>query len=127
MKANARIQVKPMNQTEAAYARGVLEPARLAGELVWWAFEAMKFRLADNTHYTPDFVVLRADGEVEAHEIKATWSHGGAGFTDDARVKVKVAASLFPWIRFKVARPEGRKHARVWKFEEIQAREIGMA
>ena len=55
--------------------------------------EAVKLRLADKTFYTPDFVVIRADGGIELHEVKGHWE-------DDARVKIKVAATQHPWFRF---------------------------
>lgn len=84
-----------MNKTEAAYA-AKLEGERLAGEVLWYAFEAIKLRLANNTFYTPDFAVLKADGSLEMHEVKGFWQ-------DDARVKIKVAASLHPF-RFVAVR-----------------------
>jgi hypothetical protein len=78
-----------MNRTEAAYAQR-LELQRQAGEVVWFKFEAVKLRLADATFYTPDFAVMLADGVMEMHEVKGFWE-------DDARVKIKVAASLYPF------------------------------
>lgn len=90
-----------MNKTEAAYAAH-LELRKLAGEVAWYGFEAVKLRLADRTFYTPDFMVMLSDGLIEFHETKATWSTGKAGFKDDARVKVKVAAKQFPMFRFVV-------------------------
>lgn len=82
--------VAGMNKTEAAYAEHLLLRQH-AGEVVWFAFEAVKLRLADKTFYTPDFAVMLADGTIEQHEVK--------GFMyDDAAVKIKVAASLYPFV-----------------------------
>ena len=78
-----------MNKTEAAYA-DELEMRRMAGEVAWYKFEAIKLRLAGKTFYTPDFVVVLADGEMQFHEVKGFWR-------DDARVKIKVAAEQFPF------------------------------
>ena len=79
-----------MNKTEAAYAAH-LQLRQQAGEIAWFAFEAVKLRLADKTFYTPDFAVMLADGTIEQHEVK--------GFMyDDAAVKIKVAASLYPFV-----------------------------
>lgn len=78
-----------MNKTEAAYAAR-LESLKLAGEIADYRFECLKLRLADNTFYTPDFMVLRPDGAFEVHEVKGHWE-------DDARVKIKVAAAQFPF------------------------------
>ncbi|AOA59860.1 hypothetical protein [Acinetobacter larvae] len=83
-----RLKQGVMNQTERKYA-GHLESLKIAGEILYYAFDSMKFRLADKTFYSPDFIVLRSSGELEAHEVKGHWE-------DDARVKIKVAASMHP-------------------------------
>lgn len=93
--ALGRLKAGAMNKTEAAYAHhlGLL---KFAGSVLWYRFEGLKFRLADATFYTPDFAVMRADGTLECHEVKGHW-------TDDARVKIKVAAEMYP-IRFIAVR-----------------------
>src|SRR4029077_19801939 len=68
-----------MNRTERRYSQH-LEILRAAGEVRWWAFEAIKLRLARRTWYTPDFLVELPDGELTVHEVKGHWE-------DDARVK----------------------------------------
>lgn len=78
-----------MNKTERRYA-DLLEARRLGGELAYWFFGAVKLKLAEKTYYTPDFMVVLASGEVEFHEVKGFWR-------DDARVKIKVAARMFPF------------------------------
>lgn len=88
MQALGRLPKGQMNQTEAAYAAH-LEARKQAGEVQGYWFEAWKLRLADSTFYSPDFIVLLADGQLQAHEVKGFW-------TDDARVKIKVAAALHP-------------------------------
>ena len=100
IRALGRMKAGVMNATEAEYAR-VLEADKAAGLVAWWAFEPFKFRLADNTFYTPDFGVMLINGELQAHEVKGFW-------TDDARVKIKVAASLFP-IQFYALRKQPKK------------------
>ena len=37
--------------------------------LLWYRFEGVKLRLADNTFYTPDFAVMSAAGTMEMHEV----------------------------------------------------------
>lgn len=78
-----------MNKTESAYSR-VLEMRKAAGEVLWYKFEGLKFRLADNTFYTPDFAVMLVGGQIELHEVKGFW-------TDDARAKTKIAADMYPF------------------------------
>lgn len=90
-----------MNKTEAAWCAR-LEVARLAGEVLEYRFEAMKLRLANNTFYTPDFMVILADTTIRFDEVKGFWR-------DDARVKIKVAAEQFPWFRFQaVSKDKGQ-------------------
>lgn len=67
-----------------------MEPLRLAGEVEAWDYEALKFRLADNTYYTPDFVVYRSDGLVELVDVK-----GSGGWEQATRVKFKACAERF--------------------------------
>lgn len=99
-----------MNRTEQAYAE-VLRMRQLCGEIEWFMFEGIKLRLADNTFYTPDFFVMLSDGTFEAHETKGFWE-------DDARVKIKVAASLYP-IRFIAMKPNPKRTGGGWTKEEF--------
>ena len=90
-----------MNKTEAAYA-DYLDLLKAGGQIIKWQFEAIKLRLADNTFYTPDFMVLNADSYLEIHEVK--------GFMrEDANVKLKVAANLFPYFKFILVKKEKNK------------------
>lgn len=110
MYALGRLKTGQMNKTEAAYAAH-LEELKRQGEVLWYEFESVKLRLADNTFYTPDFAVMRADGEMEMHEVKGFWQ-------DDARVKIKVAADKFPF-RFIAIKAESKKNGGGWKVEEF--------
>jgi len=67
-----------------------LRARQAAGEIRGWRHESLKFRLADKTWYTPDFQVINADWSITMIEVK------GEKWMDDARVKTKVAAELFP-------------------------------
>lgn len=101
-----------MNGLERAYADGVLEPLRLAGEVAFYWFEQVTFKLADNLRYTPDFMVMRVDGTLECHEVK------GGLWEDDARVKIKMAAHIFPH-RFVAIQRIPKKDGGGWKEEEF--------
>jgi hypothetical protein len=106
--ALGRLKAGEMNQTEASYG-AVLERRRIAGEVVWYRFEGINLRLADNTHYRPDFAVQLASGVIEIHEVKGHW-------TDDARVKIKVAADQYPFRFVAVTKkPKGGG----WSLEEF--------
>lgn len=93
-----------MNKLEIAYQEQ-LELRKLAGEIAWYAFEAIKFKLADKTYYTPDFLVMLENGLLEVHECKGFWE-------DDARVKIKVAAAMFPIAFIAATRVKGN-----WEME----------
>lgn len=81
-----------MNKTEQRFYRDRVEPLLLTGEIIASHFEAINFKLAgDKCWYRPDFVLFYADGRIEAIDVK-----GGAGFEDDALVKIKVAAAQYP-------------------------------
>ncbi|MDN8013563.1 hypothetical protein QZN08_03915 [Burkholderia multivorans] len=110
MQALGRLKAGAMNKTEQRYADH-LEARKQAGEIVWYRFEGIKFRLADNTFYTPDFAVMLANGQLEAHEVKGQWQ-------DDARVKVKVAADQYP-VRFVAVKAAAAKDGGGWHTEEF--------
>lgn len=78
-----------MNKTEAKFAQH-LELLQKAGEVLWWKFEHIKLRLADNTFYNVDFFVVDANHELLAYEVKGFWR-------DDAKVKIKVAQEIYPF------------------------------
>jgi hypothetical protein len=108
MYALGRLKSGEMNKTEAAYD-AYLKTLLMAGELLWYKFEGMKFRLADNTFYTPDFALMRQDGQMEIHETKGFW-------TDDARVKIKVAADMYPF-KFVAIKARAKKDGGGWAEE----------
>lgn len=99
MIARGRVRSSGMNKTETLYGE-LLLARKAAGEIAWFRFEGITFKLADDTRYTPDFAVMLASGEFECHEVKG--SRGN--FRDDAKVKLKVAAEMFP-LRFRLAFP----------------------
>lgn len=99
-----------MNKTERLYAAHLRYRVEV-GEVLRFDFEPFKLRLADRTWYTPDFRVILADGSTQCHEIKGFWR-------DDARVKIKVAAELHPYVFVAVQRRDGR-----WHFETFEAKQ----
>ena len=94
-----------MNKLEQQYQQH-LEVLKHAGEIIGYRFEAIKFRLADKTFYTPDFMVTLSD-RIEFHEVK--------GFMrDDAAVKIKVVAEMFPEFVFYLCTYKNK----LWTMEE---------
>ena len=109
LQALGRLPTGRMNNLEFDYSKK-LELGKIAGDVLWYAFESMKFRLADNTYYTPDFIVMRGDRTLEVHEVKG---HARI-FQDDAKVKIKVAASMMPIFKFKVVIPIPKNKGGGW-------------
>jgi len=96
-----------MNKTETAYSN-LLEIRKRAGEVAWYRYEGITLKLAHDTRYTPDFAVMLADGTMEMHETK--------GFMrDDAAVKLKTAASMFPFRFFLIRLEKGE-----WNIREVK-------
>lgn len=110
VRALGRLKTGTMNKTEARYATH-LELQKHTRSVLWYKFEGLKFRLADNTFYTPDFMVLLESGALEAHEVKGRWE-------DDARAKIKIAADMYP-IQFIAVTVVAEKDGGGWKFEEF--------
>lgn len=108
--ALGRLPTGTMNKTEAAYD-AYLQTLHHTGDVLWHKFEGVKLRLADNTFYTCDFAVLPKSGVLEMHECKGFWQ-------DDAKVKIKVAASIYPF-KFIAVRARAKKNGGGWEQEEF--------
>lgn len=107
--AEVELALASMNKLETAFAAELKLRLR-AAELEWWAFEPFRFRIGTGAHYTPDFAALDHEAHLTLYEVKGRWEEA-------ARVRIKVAAHLYPMLRFvAVTRPprEG------WQYEEIR-------
>jgi len=96
-----------MNALERKYSE-TLGAQLSTGHIRRWDFEPLKFRLAANTFFTPDFIVIENDGSITAIEVK--------GFLrDDAAVKFKVAAAMYPWLYWVMVKKRAKKHGGGWE------------
>ena len=85
-----------MNKLERRYYEH-LRMLLLSGEVIWFDYECKNIRLGvvgGKCWYKPDFLVQLADGTLEYHETKGRWE-------DDALVKIKTAARLYPMYGWK--------------------------
>lgn len=103
-----------MNKTERRFKAEVLDQM---SNVLFDCFGSIKLRLADRTWYTPDFVVWMANGADCIFEVKGSWK---APHQEDSRVKLKVAAELYPQFQFFAAVPN--KETGGWDIEEIPCR-----
>lgn len=92
----APVVKRRMNGLESEYAQQ-LEWQKRAGIIEDWKFEAIKLRLAKRTYITIDFDVWLPDGKLEFRECKGHME-------DDAAVKLKVVAEMYPRHRFLLVR-----------------------
>jgi hypothetical protein len=114
MQAKGRLPKGTMNSTEAKYA-AYLDQLKLTGDVLWWKFEPIKLLLAPLTTLTPDFMVMLADGALEMHDVKGA----KAIYTDDAKVKMKIAAQQYPFV-FRVVFPVSKGEGGGWNIEAIR-------
>lgn len=99
-----------MNGLEAKYAATLAIDLATGNIAAYW-FEAVTLKLAPDTRYTPDFLVMHNDGTLEFREVK--------GFMeDDAWVKLKVAADKFPF-RFTLIRQKLKREGGGWDVKEL--------
>lgn len=96
-----------MNKGESLYAQW-LDLQQRAGDVKAWWFQAWTFKLARDCRYTPDFDVLRGDlwtlVDVKGRKVRPDgtqtyWAE------EDAKIKIKVAAKMFPMFRWVIAFP----------------------
>jgi hypothetical protein len=98
-------EVAGLNKTERSFFEFLKSMA-----YPWIETQAITLKLGHDCRYTPDFAVLSETGSFVLYEVKGFWR-------DDARVKIKVAARMFPMFRFiAVQRAKGGG----WNFEEIK-------
>lgn len=98
-----------MNGLETWYAEQ-LQADLLTGKILYWAYEPLKFKLADGAWYTPDFLVMHPMGEIQLVETKGHWEEA-------ARVRIKVAAQIYP---FEFVALTCRCSKRRWSIEKTE-------
>jgi hypothetical protein len=126
-RASARVlrDSDELSREERAYA-GQLELRRLAGEVLRWRYQPVSLRLGYRLWYRPDFGLLLADGTFELHEVKGgKVEQGPKGercvpyMREDAAVKVRAAASLYPWWSFVLAWRWPKARGGAWCTREV--------
>jgi hypothetical protein len=97
-----------INGLETRFAQ-YLEEKKQEGAIIWWAYEPIRLHLGKNSTYTPDFLVMAKDLELQVFESKGKWIEPG-------RTKIKIAAEMYPF-RFFGAMWDSKK--KKWKIEEF--------
>ena len=87
-----RQEVGKKNKTEERFENEILHTLKATGAVDSWTYDCIILRVGtDKCWYSPDFMVFRENGDIEFVDVK-----GGAGFEDDALVKIKAAAAQYP-------------------------------
>lgn len=109
----ANLEFADMNKTEARFSKWLDTLLRI-GEIQCWDFEPMSLRIGKGAWYKGDFLVVTRERELVMYEVKGHWEEA-------ARVRIKVAATRFPWMKFVAVKAgavnETNKPA--WTYEEI--------
>jgi hypothetical protein len=66
-----------------------------SGDIEAFFYEPFRFRLAKNTYYTVDFVILHTDRTIECVEVKGHHKN-----IRESRAKWKIAAAKYPFFRW---------------------------
>lgn len=110
MEMNRRLQIRPssdeekLNQNERHYLEWLK-----GSQPQWHGIQCITLKLGYDCRYTPDFWALYADG-LHAIDVK------GAHVWEDSLIKLRVAARLFPWITFIIAKRNGE----IWEHKTIK-------
>lgn len=108
--ALGRLPAGVMNKTERQHADN-LSSMVACREVIWYGFEVVKFMIGERCWYSPDFMVQLSDRTMEIHEVK------GGYVRDDAMVKLKAAAHIYPQFRFVMM----QKTRHGWERREIKS------
>jgi hypothetical protein len=110
--ALGRLPKDKMNKTERAYA-DLLEMRTSSGSIIDWKFHPMNVRLAANTFYEVDFLVIDASLRLSIHEVKGGYT------TEKGQLKIKLCAEALPWFVFIKVSKQPAKLGGGWKVEEF--------
>ena len=109
-----------MNGLETAFLAYLEQWKERCGLQMEVKAQAVTLEIANGCRYTPDFVtvetvMLRDEGGNWRHSRQLSAYECKGFMRDDAAVKLKVAAALYPWIAFHlVTRRKGE-----WRIEQV--------
>ena len=116
-----------MNKSETEYA-AILQERQDAGELKKFRFEDTTLRLTlgdgKQVRYTPDFRVMENDDTITFVDVKPAWFSKQAQRVilqpeEDAKIKIRVAADVFPEYRFRAVGKRPKKYGGGWIEEDV--------
>jgi len=84
-----------MNKIESRCAQ-YLDLMKKMGDLKEWFFEKVTLKIGPDCRLTVDFMLVMTSGEIKFWEVKHI-RRGTMHSEDDSKVKMRVAAGMFPW------------------------------
>lgn len=87
--------------------------ARFHGPNTYVEHEPMRLKIGRKAYYKPDFLTVNPYNILTFWEVKGMWREA-------ARVRIKVAASKYPWARFIAVVKQKKKDGGGWKEEAFQ-------
>jgi len=90
-----------------------LENSLIGRRIREWRYHPLRFRLAPNVTYTPDFMLVHLDESFALYEVKGSWKMKNAR---DSRTRLEIAAYRYPWFQW-IAITRDREG--VWREEPI--------
>jgi hypothetical protein len=95
---------KAPNKTELRFESEFLTPWKASGEIDNYdPHEYITLSIGNGVRYTPDWSSWK-DGKLTCYEIKGAYMH------DDAIVKLKTAAHIYPYIKFRLFQLRGKRN-----------------
>lgn len=113
--ANRKLEIRPtsdeekLNRTEQLYLSWLQNQRNQ-----WIGIQCITLKLGHDCRYTPDFWALDDDG-LRAIDTKRSKKDGGHTW-EDSLIKIRVAARMYPFIRFLIA----EKHGEIFEHKEIK-------
>jgi hypothetical protein len=116
LRPTIRQRTQGMNKTEARFLEWLRDDNPTAS-----IHHEVALPLANGVRYKVDFLVADPCLQIYKHAHCLVSAYEVKGFArDDAIVKLKVAARVYPWIRFYLVR-EREGYDGPWQFEEVFA------
>ena len=94
----------------------------LKARFKWVEHEPLRLKIGRNAYYKPDFLVVGGyDQNLDAlHPVNVVFYEVKGHWREAARVRIKVAASKYPWARFIAVVKQKKKDGGGWKEEAFQ-------
>jgi hypothetical protein len=113
-----------LNKSESRFRREILLPALEARHIARYEFETVKFRLAGNTWYTPDFIAVISCVPGRTPTTRTVCIDVKGFLREDAAQKIKGCADKYPELGWYLAY---HRRGSGWEMYRVTTRGISTA